>query len=517
MARPLTERMERLKRGMLLAVLGATLSCNGCRDEDFAYNTHAPPRVSVIHSPLHPDANGTVTITARPEAAPGRTVAEVRITFIQPGSPDTHEHTCGAAQLTAEGFCRFVVSGTGEAGIGIYGASMTDDAGNQGGAPASYQFQIGPPDNAARVITVRAPAFTPHVQGFRILMVRDGDSYATDAAALAALENALYQAVLEDPVHRWRDEQLAIFYTTRAGITRDYHSGMQSRCGGRPWAGFAYEAAAQAEAAFADVVGVLHTRNYRDCAGATGNGAQRSFSAKGGDPTLFQHELGHALVGLSDEYWELESSRRMRSDSVPDPIACNCCDPPGTGTGTGTGGTTTGDGSGTVVVTPPGGGITPPGGGLACLPGAPPCAGFVKPARCYSAPPSCPPLNSTCVRPNIFTSQAACTTAAAEINNHPGIELSASAADCRLLCRAGTATPCPCPGSPPEVWILDRRVPPSAMVALDDDIMGERDGAAPLERHGPACARCLETSYCMKWETGRGKTEAEAQGMCLMP
>jgi hypothetical protein len=490
-----------------IAALLVLSSCEGCRDTPFAYDTHAPPRVSVIHRPLHPAPGETITIIARPEAAPGRTVAEVRITLIRPGGPGSEEQTCGPGDLTPEGWCELTVAGTGEGGTGIYGASMTDDAGSEGRAPSSYTFLIGSPPAGERVIALRVPLLVPAAQLFRVLLVRDRDSFSTDAAALAAAESMLYDGVLEDPVHRWRDAQLAIYYTTRHGITRDYHSGMESRCGGRPWAGTVDETTAEAEAAPYAVLGVLHLEDYRDCAGAgLGATAQRRFSAKGTDATLFQHEFGHALALLSDEYNEPTSSRQMRTDSIAQPWQCECCDPGGSDTIVG-GGVTGGVTGGTT-----GGVTTIPTPQQLCPPGAPPCNGFVKPPICYDAPPLCPQLGSGCLKPNIFPGQAACQAAVVEINAHPGIELVANAADCRLLC-AGDDCPCMLPGSTAEFWILDRRTPPAA-APVNDDIMGERDALQPLERHGPACAHCLEVTYCMRWETGRGRTEADALAHC---
>lgn len=485
-------------------------SCDGCGDTPFAYDIHSPPRVSVIHQPLNPGPGDPITITARPEAAPGRSVAEVRITLIRPGDPGLEEHACAPADLTSDGSCVFTVAGAGEGGSAVYGASMTDDAGAEGRAPSSYTFLIGDPEAGDRIVALRVPLLVPRPQLFRVLLVRDGESYTTDAAALQAAQAMLYDGVLDDPVHRWRDAQLAFYYTSREGITRDYHSGLQSRCGGRPWAGTGHEAEAEAEAGRFALLGVLHDKDYRDCAGAglAANG-QRRFSAKGTDASLFQHEFGHALALLSDEYHEDTASRQMRTDSVADPLDCYCCDPydpgdPGTVV----------PGGGGVTIT--GGDATVPGGPTTqqvCPPGAPSCVGFVPPPICHPAPPLCPPLGSACVTPNIFPSLSACQNAATEINVHPGVELAADPADCTPLC-AGDDCPCMPPGSTAEFWILDRRTPP-VPATVDDDLMGIIDPFQPRERHGPACARCVEVTYCMRWETGRGQSESDALTYCV--
>jgi hypothetical protein len=251
------------------------------------------------------------------------------------------------------------------------------------------------------------------------------------------------------------------------------------------------------EIADADALGVLHTRNQRDCAGlgaTTAGGTRPHFSANADDPVLFQHELGHALFGLGDEYRETTASRQAPGG---DPRLEGCCCEPG--------GVVGGE-----VVGP--GGIPAPGG-VCPDPEAPACGQLLDPA-CYPAGPACPPIASRCEQPNVFASRAECEAAVARAAAHPAVRADPVDGDCRLLCSPGT-DPCPC--TPDEtVWILDRRTP-AAAGAVDDDIMGRRDALVPAERHGPACVLCIEAELCMLWELGSDRSEAAAREYCGLP
>jgi hypothetical protein len=65
--------------------------------------------------------------------------------------------------------------------------------------------------------------------------------------------------------------------------------------------------------------------------------------------------------------------------------------------------------------------------------------------------------------------------------------------------------------------VLDRRLPPAGPGEADADVMGHFTGLEPEARNGPACELCLEISFCERWETGRGRTEAEARRDCSSP
>jgi hypothetical protein len=470
-----------------LALIGLTLA--GCATSEFAYRRHSTPRISVVHRPLHPAAGERIEFTAETE---GAGVAEVRIAAFVPG-PGLLEQVCAGA-----GPCVLAVAAGGaEVGAGFYGATLTTAGGVRAGTGSSYLFTVGEPPGATTYPLRVAIDFYQGLaqRRFYVLLVRDQDSYGGDAALLADATALLYDGLLADPAYRWRDNQLGFYYTRTAGRTRDYDSGVASRCGQAPWRGLPIEAAAEAEAAFADAVAVVHHRaGDRDCAGLgvvlAGAGTSRRFAAYGGDPRRFHHEFGHAFAGLADEYWESTASRTTGS-TEPNPgfPACACCDE--------------------------GGGEVGQGGPVVCQPGQPSCFATL-PVGCPRADPACPPIASACSQPNVFASRAACEAAAAAAAAHPGVELAADPADCRLLC-GPDGDPCPCVDAAAAVWILDRRVPVVAGAEPDDDLMGFFDDEAPAEWVGPACERCTETTFCRFWELGRGRTPAEANVQCLEP
>lgn len=472
----------------------ALLLTAGCPAPAFDYGHHSPPRVSVVHRPLHPGTGEPIQLVARPDVGSTGAVSQVEITWVVSGR-GIESRTCGPGDLDAEGNCVATVAPAGAAGLGIYSASVTDAGGRHGRSPSSYVFQIGNP-GAPEAFPLRAPFdLLEGRRSLAVLLVRDRESYASDGPALADAEGLIYDGVLEDPVYRWRDGQLGFYYSPYPGVTRDYDSGLAVRCGQDPWLGSPQQADAEADAAFADVVAVLHRKGgYRDCSGigivTLGAGARRNFSAHGQHPETFHHELGHALAGLSDEYTESTADRTPDAAPPRDPtISCTCCS-------SGSGG-------------------TEPGPDL-CLPGQPRCGVDPLPPECFPATDlTCPPLASLCAHPNVFPDQASCEAAALAARGHPGVEIPVNPLDCRRLCAAG-ACPCEPSDSGAEVWILDRREPPFPS-APDDDVMGVLDGMSPGERHGPACARCLETTFCLVWETGRGRTQAEAESRCLSP
>lgn len=472
----------------LLAV-ALLLGAAGCRSTapfDPAAQ-RGPLRVSVIHRPLHPAVGQEVRITASAEGPAQR----ILITAIS-GVTGVADETCAGVAT-----CTLVLPAAGRQTEVLYAARVVGSppASEEVRSPGAYLFTIGEPAGR-EVYPLRAALFTSGARD--VLLVRDRDAYATDGAAQADLEAAVYDQLLRDPVYRWRDGLLSFHWSTHPGRTTDPRGGSLLRCGQEPWLGLLDQAAAEASAAFADVVGVLHRDDgFRDCSGlgvsGAGAGARRHFAAHGERPETFQHELGHALLGLADEYTETTEERTFPGGMAPGPTTCSCC--------------------------PDGGGTTGPvaGPGLPgneCSPGMSSCVGFEAPPECFPAEPACPPIDSDCLRGNVFASRAACTAAAGEAARHTGVEAAADPADCRLLCsNADPANPCPCDPSPDlEVWILDRHTPPAA--GGGGDLMAETTGPDP-NHHGPACALCAETDWCIAAETGRGQSLDEAREHCF--
>jgi hypothetical protein len=422
---------------------------------------------------------------------------------------------------------------------------VEDSSGARTYTPSAYGFHIGAPASPSTVLDLRVPV--PTLGAWRVLLVRDGSSYASDLDVWNDAQHFLYDQILVDPAWLWRDNQLAFYYLTRPGVTTDYYSAVSTRCGQDPWPG----TGTPPDVLFADAVGVIHRHTgFRDCAGlgvvTTGAAPRRNFAAYGPEPRIVQHELGHALFGLGDEYWEPQSSREVPGQP-PDPVHCVCCDengrqgsvdangnivfagPAGTAGGGapmapgptvgggvaprhgtfgnggtfggvgGFGGATTGAGGagGTVTINP------------MCM--GPPCAGWIPPASCRLVAPLCPPIASTCVLPNIFPDLTTCQTQAALIATHPGVEASVAPTSCRQLC-GGPQKPCPCVPANAQVWIVDRQHPPLSSM-IGDDIMAQVPPM--LLFNGGACERCLETTFCLLWEIGRGQSPTDAHAWCF--
>lgn len=481
------------------------LALGACATTPFDFTAHdlSNPRVSVIHRPLHPNPGEAVRVIARPEGLNGGSVS---ITLTMPGG--SHTASCGEGDLV-DGECALELAGRDvRQGVGIYLAKIRQ-GGQEWLSPGTYTFRIGTPpepdSGAARVIPLRVPIEQTD-RSHAVLLVADIDSFGVDFEGRIAftelgdlVEPLLYEGLLEDPVYRWRDNQIGIYATERAGRVTGYASGLSSRCGADPWPGMAQQGIdVSIETAVADAIGVLHNRGFRDCAGLGTNpaaGALPHFSADVGDPLLFQHELGHALFGLADEYWETTASRRV----PPGNPGRNCCCQGGGPVGGNNGGAIPGD--------------PDDPGGIPCVGGLI-CDGRPWPADCFEAGLACPRIESSCAEPNVFPSRETCVSAAAAIAVHPGIEAEASPDDCQLLC-GPEGRECPCD---PEqtVWILDRRTP-SLANQTDDDLMGTRDRARPRELHGPACALCIETELCLLWERGSDRSEEEARAHCMRP
>ena len=439
----------------------------------------------MIHMPLHPRPGEMIRLIAKAESGPGASVAEISISAGVPGVGNVQE-SCSLMDQ-----CVLEIPSGGTTGLSIYNASATDSRGRRAASASSYVFQIGVPSGEV-TFPLRAPFdLYDGSRTFKILLVRDRESYTDNSAVLLHATNLVYDSLLKDPAYRWRDNQLAFYYTTYEGVTRDYHSGAQSRCGQEPWVGAPHQREAELAGAFADVVAVIHQKDaYRDGAGLglviSGAGAKRHFSAHGLRPHVFHHELGHALAGLSDEYFESTASRTTGNTDLRGvtPV-CGCC---------------------------------MEDIGVSCLPGVPICGVDPIPPECFPAAPACPAMESTCPHPNVFSNRRECEAAAAFIGGHSGVELETDPADCRLLCPSSEeACPCLSSAATSEVWLLDRRSPPIPGAVPDDDIMGEFDTLSPGEWIGAAGESCTETTFCLQWEIGRGRTQAEAEMQCLRP
>lgn len=444
------------------------VGCSGTINP-FSYATHSSPRVSVLHSPLNPEPGDSILLRARAEGG-----VEVELNLIVPGRGH-QQHTCPGS-----GACDHTFTGARSAGDGLYWARVKTSAGDWVRSPGSYVFTVGeirPPASASATTALhvlRRGSSTS--KGFRIALIRHGDSYpnAEFDDFLDDLEAAI-EGLVTDPTLRWRDNQLGLYLLNRAGQTSDRGSGEVIRCGQRPFA----PGPLPPEVAEFDAVGVIHDNpGWRDCAGlADSSTGPALFSGYGGEPAVVRHELAHALFGLGDEYTESTASRTAPGGA--DNPECDCCvqDPA------------------SLVV-----------GFDNCL-GQVVCSGAGPPPDCF-VPSVCPPLEGSCSAPNVFRSNAECVAAVAEINAHPGVELTASASRCRILCSGD----CPCPGAPPELWILDD---PPAGVTTDGDLM--RDSTLPANAHGTACWLCIERTLCERWETVRGSDEAMRRAVCHLP
>lgn len=465
-----------------------------CVAPAFDYARHDPPRVWIEHRPIHPVPGDEITLTADPETAAGTAVRTLQISYTDAVGARTIP-ACAPAEDPCVRRVPAAAAAGERLGFGSYRARMTTTAGERVATPL-YLFQIGsdeeivPGAPAGRAIPIRVPwDLAEQPRAFKVLLVADEPTYGRSARALSDdgfqhdIERVVYDQLLRDPAYRWRDDQLAWFAFTRTGVTTSARSGSQSRCGQRPWPGLDLLPDFVRRYAAIDLIGVLHRRSdplFRDCAGlapAAGvPGGKTGFSADVSRPAIFQHEFGHGLFGLSDEYWEPEDERRVTGE-VLRLTECRYCT----------------DMLTTDCVPSPLGEDLP----------------LLSP-DCFAAPPDCPSLRGDCRRPNIFPREDECHAAAERAALHPGVEAPADPEDCRPLCRGN----CPCDPPATEYFVLDRRVPAAGPGEADDDVMGAFAGMTAGERHGPACALCIELSFCMRWETGRGRSEDEAWRDC---
>lgn len=489
------ERPRPLAAVWPLGLLLALVLLGGCAAPAFRYTRHRPPRVWIEHRPIHPVPGDEITLTAVPETAGGTAVRSLQITYVD----SLGERTIAACAAAEDPCIRRVPAAVapGERiGLGSYRASMTTTSGARVGT-TSYLFQIGSDETATpglpagQTLAIRVPVdLNEGNRVFRVLLVADEPSYGYSANALADaefqrdIERLVFDELLQDPAFRWRDQQLAWFAFSRTGITTPAGSGNQSRCGQRPWPGLDLHPDFTSRYASFDVIGVLHRWSdprFRDCSGVASAdatpGAKPGLSVNAMQPGAFQHELGHGLFGLSDEYRE-ETAGRTFAGGAPRPLGLDCeyCE---------------GGGLGRDCVS-----------AVGDLP--------LLDADCFPAPEVCPSLLGDCRSPNLFASDAECRATATRAAAHPGVEMPVDADDCRLLCDGN----CPC--SPPSAafWILDRRIPAAGP---DGDVMAQFSALDGEQRNGAACELCIEISFCERWETGRGRTEDEARSDCASP
>ena len=561
--------------------LGAALAATGCVEAPswFPFEAHLAPRVFVAHHPLLPEPDGSISVSLQPDLAPGDSVIDARAWLIDPDGGSQSE-TCQPLPLSPSTYsCTFALDGfddgkrlryRGELTVQQSGGQTTTVRGD-----ADYEFTVAARDNPSIDLRpVRVPvAPRPKLEGTRFAvstaLVRDpSDGAQSEASFTGSAWDLIFEGILADPVYRWRSNQLAFYYYSEPGFVSDYYSGLDTRCGKNPWP---REARLPLLIKDMDAIGVLHRRTegggtgpetaggtFRDCAGQVvkplfaglAPPPIATFSTQAGTPVSAEigtHEFGHALFGLSDEYNETTSSRTA-PPNLGATVDVNCCclaSQDGTGPGDATG---PGDGG------PIGIDIGDIGGGdetLYCL-GAdgelsianattvtgdfagttPNCADRPLsdyPAHCGAGPDpgGCPSLLDDCLqagmwlgadvpddaRDNLFGSEAECEAARNDILVHPGIEDAAEGVlpACTLLCGPGNSVAdCACEPDK-SYWRLDRS---------PADAASEQDLMATVTRgtdHGGACARCVETSLCVRWERARGRTAEQTWEYCEQP
>ncbi|MEL6369523.1 MAG: hypothetical protein AAFY84_16925 [Pseudomonadota bacterium] len=491
-------------------------------------------RIFVMHSPILPDEGEDLTYYAVAEPPTGYDVAEIKITVAG------NEETCPDSST-----CELMETLPNRYGAGIYAARATFEPSGGGpeislSTPASYLFTYGrPATDSDGPVPVRLPVSSLEDQEDRridVLFIRDTSTFDPptgpigdydDTAFLFGVETAINGAVLSEPSLADHDDQLAFYVSRAPGRTADYYSGVSARCGQDPFYGAppdAIERRLRADFAAdqeedAEITVVLHDRSsYRGCAElgrqfGSGTGPIR-MHAKANAREEFLHEFGHAAFGLGDAYTEDTSTRNTGPGNLAQlPLAeCQRCPPPtdvpgttgGTGPTVGPGGPATG-GPGTG----PGTGGPGSGFGIGCVEDQ----SAYLPLACSRADPVCPTNAAQCVgaptsRNNVFTSLSDCEATLTAIG-----PISPTSAMCRQLCGPTGPQLCGCAESQ-SYWIADYRTPPSSSAPFNDDIMGRFDTEMPDEQFGATCSACIETTFCMLWETGRGLSDAEARTNC---
>jgi hypothetical protein len=548
----------------------------------FSYIPHEPPRVFVSHHPIRALPGQSVTIRLAPSLRPEDGAVTRAVAGLRRGSAAREELTC-SAQTDGTFTCAFTLP-TGDADF-IYDGHLELASGTRVDARAPYLFTATSAFGSDRLIKLREPVVEVRdlQPSYRMdtAWVRDptrnpitGAAQYSETQFAADIETSVYAGILQDPVYRWRDDQLGFYLYSDPGFTSSYYSGFDTRCGQNPWPS---ETGFRTALSDMETLGVLHRHSgitgiegtvaagppptattFRDCGGdAVKRAGLGTFAVTGGvtqTAGIAKHEFGHAAFGLGDEYQESDATRRVAAAPPLPPASCCCVSESGTGTTPGTttipGGTTTGTTSPGETTTGPGtggpgvpgtgvryvqcvtaGGGIAPGIGMSTA-GLPTCTNpLTFPAQCGATPQAaCPRLSGNCVelrmwlgalppesivdtaRPNVFESQARCEDGRARALIHPGVEDRARGlGECHELC-GPTTGPCPCGQT--EAWIVDTnpQVAPSPAMTRPDSM-----ASITAERHGSTCAWCVETSLCVRWQRARGDNLEAAWNRCNAP
>lgn len=561
----------RLARAFVL--LAAAVSQCGCVSipDWFEFKQHERPRLFVAHLPLIPLIDSSVNIMLHPEVDASTQIVSAWATLYLPAGQIQQQQCNDIGGMVYQ--CGFDLDGVPDGSVLRYSAhiEITDSDGDgRVNADAQYQFTaIDLDSQAVRLMPIRVPvAPRSSVRGTRFsldtILTRDPSAGAYDAEAWRdTMSDFIYLGLLRDPVYRWRSNQLAFYAYTQPALVSDYYSGRDTRCGQNPWPELEF---LPAPVRAADAIGVLHQRSasaaggiesvggdFRDCAGrivsrkltTAATAEMVSFSARGGDSSsarLAAHEFGHALFGLSDEYNEQTTTRQTPNIAAQTVDADCCCRIAELDGGVGLPGDGTQLPGGDPIV-----GAETATGPLFCFDETgllvaqadlgqpaelPDCAVHeAYPIQCFvgSVESVCPSLQGQCVRDamwlgesapasdlvfdNLFTSQNVCEAVRDAVLIHPGVERAQDSVSqtCELLCEPDAdAGPCACEELS-EYWRVDRN-PADAnlsgdlMQVIGDDI-----------DHGGACARCVETSLCVRWERARGRTPVQTHAYCAAP
>ena len=534
----------------------------------FSYVPHERPRVFVSHHPIRAVPGQVVTIRLEPDVrdidgAVTRGVAQL----VRQSDGTSELKTCDAAS-DGTFACTFTLPAADD--DFVYGGNIDLQDGTRVQSRTTYRFRAAASAGPNDMITLREPIKKVADLGdsYRVqtAFVRDDGGVAGGAASypesdfLADVETAVYGGVLRDPAYRWRDDQLAFYQYGKPGFTSSFYSGFDTRCGQNPWPA---EAGFPAALQSMEAVGVLHRHPtsgasvegtidpsanlatvFRDCAGVAVKAANvRTFSARSGAETgrIAKHEFGHAAFGLGDEYNEPNSTRNVPAALVSQLDTSCCCLLPESGTSTVPGGSNTVPGVGVGIgarletarqmqcVAPGGATEVRPVLGTVASP-LPACPAVLAPACGATPQAACPQLQGDCVqprswlpgespagedtaRPNMFTSRDACEAGLQRAASHPGVEDAADGLDsCRQLCGPGTDA-CPCGQA--EGWIVD--VDPSARSGRGRQAPADTMGSIAAGRHGGTCGWCVDTSFCVRWQTALGESASEAWAVCESP
>jgi hypothetical protein len=546
--------MPQLKRrttaitGLILVGVAAAattiMRCDAAAlNTSFSYIPRERPRVFISHHPLRALPGQSVTIRLAPDLRPEHGSAQSATARIKVDGTTAFTPLSCTAEPDGTFACPHVLPG-GAANY-VYDGEVNWPGGSI--KSRSYRFRAVTSIGAS-AIALREPV-APNARlaeaSFRVrtVWIRDpGDGY-DDATFRTDVESAVYDAILKDPVYRWRDAQLAFYEHGAAGITTSYYAGFDTRCGQNPWPESAQLPPGLGSMQVMAVVhrhpntaggtegAVTSTNSFRDCAGtAVRNQDISTFSAAGTLPDVAKHEFGHAAFGLGDEYTESEDTRRAPPGGAPTNQDCCCMrDTGGFGTGTGGGGSGAGIGAGfsprALIPVCASSDFNAVGSlVLSTCSTEPP----TFPSTCYAQPvEACPPFESRCIvdrmwlgppaaaalaRGNVFPSLQACQDARAAALTHPGVEDASASVEteCRRLC--GGDIPCAC--GPSEAWIVDKTAgAPPVTAGSSTDTMG----VVSADRHGATCQWCVDTSLCVRWERSRGQTADQTWNYCQAP